>query len=127
VGGGFVSDYKALTIGKNVWISKDKQIQIRSDCQLLIGDNTEIGSEVMFLSDTHEIGDKTKRAGLGKHGNISVGTGCWIGARVTILPNTYLGNGVVIAAGSVVFGTFPDNVMIAGIPAKIKKELNNES
>lgn len=53
---------------------------------------------------------------------IEIGEGCFIGANSIILKGTTLGRNVVVGAGSVVSGTFPDNVIIAGNPAKIIKE-----
>jgi acetyltransferase-like isoleucine patch superfamily enzyme len=54
---------------------------------------------------------------------INVGNNVWIGAKVTLLDGTKIGNNTIVAAGSVVFGEFPDNVLIAGVPAKIKRKL----
>ena len=54
-------------------------------------------------------------------GGVKIGCNCWIGAKVTILDGTEIGNGCVVAAGAVVTGKFPDNVIIGGIPAKILK------
>ncbi|BDZ04334.1 hypothetical protein V3C52_16535 [Escherichia coli] len=47
----------------------------------------------------------------------------WIGENVTILPGACIGNGVVIGANSVVRGEIPNNVIIAGVPAKIVKNI----
>jgi len=52
---------------------------------------------------------------------IIIGDDCWIGAKATILDGTQIGNHCVVAAGAVVKGTFPDNVVIGGVPAKIIK------
>jgi acetyltransferase-like isoleucine patch superfamily enzyme len=41
---------------------------------------------------------------------------------VTILDGTVVGNGCVIAAGAVVVGEFPDNVVIGGVPARVLKQ-----
>ncbi|HCQ3388734.1 TPA: acetyltransferase, partial [Escherichia coli] len=48
------------------------------------------------------------------------------GENVTILPGACIGNGVVIGANSVVRGEIPNNVIIAGVPAKIVKKYNYE-
>lgn len=54
---------------------------------------------------------------------IIIGDNVWVGANAVILPGVKIGNGVVVAAGSVVNCDIPDNVMVAGVPAKIKKQL----
>ena len=48
-----------------------------------------------------------------------IGSGCWIGANAVILPGTVLGRNVVVAAGSVVRGEFPDHCVVGGVPAKM--------
>lgn len=55
-----------------------------------------------------------------------IGERVWIGENVTILPGACIGNGVVIGANSVVRGEIPNNVIIAGVPAKIVKKYNYE-
>ena len=57
------------------------------------------------------------------HKEIIIGDNVWIGANAVILPGVKIGNGVVVAAGSVVNCDVPDNVMVAGVPARIKKQL----
>ncbi len=48
-----------------------------------------------------------------------IGEGCFLGANSIILKGTTLGKNVVVGAGSVASGAFPDNVIIAGNPARI--------
>lgn len=57
------------------------------------------------------------------HKEIKIGDNVWIGAGVIILPGCNIGNNCVIAAGSVVNTDIPNNSMVAGIPAKIKKKI----
>ncbi len=57
---------------------------------------------------------------------VYIGERVWIGENVTILPGACIGNGVVIGANSVVRGEIPNNVIIAGVPAKIVKKYNYE-
>ena len=46
-----------------------------------------------------------------------------IGGKVTITPGVTIGNNVVIASGAVVTKDIPDNTLVAGVPAKVIKEL----
>lgn len=57
-------------------------------------------------------------------GNVTIGNNCMIGSGTIIIPKITIGNNVVIAAGSVVTRDLPDNVMAAGVPAIIKKNLD---
>ena len=43
--------------------------------------------------------------------------------KVTILDGVTIGDNCVIAAGAVVNGSFPDNVVIGGVPAAILKSI----
>jgi virginiamycin A acetyltransferase len=52
---------------------------------------------------------------------IIIGHDVWIGNRVTLLSGTRIGNGAVIAAGSVVSGVIPDYAIVGGNPAKLIK------
>mgnify|MGYP002672982789 FL=1 len=58
-----------------------------------------------------------------QHKEIWIGENVWIGAGAIVLPGCRIGNNCVIAAGSVVCRDIPDNVMVAGVPAKIKKSI----
>lgn len=57
------------------------------------------------------------------HAPVIIGDNVWVGARTVILPGVTIGNNVVIAAGSVVTKDIPDNSLVAGVPAIIKREI----
>ncbi|WP_288567960.1 maltose acetyltransferase domain-containing protein [uncultured Lactobacillus sp.] len=54
---------------------------------------------------------------------VNIGNDVWIGGHSTICPGVTIGNGVVVAAGSVVTKNIPDNVVVGGVPAKIIKKI----
>lgn len=56
-------------------------------------------------------------------GNCTIGDGTSIGTNSTILPNITIGKNCIVAAGAVVTKDIPDNCLVAGVPAVIKKEL----
>jgi len=82
-------------------------VLLNSGCNIhhdtIIGEYAEIGPMVTV----------TGRCKIGKY--------CSLGAAVTLSPNITIGNNVVVAAGSTVINNIPDNCMVAGSPAEIKK------
>lgn len=88
-----------------------------------IGDDTIFGNYVSVHPENHnyERRDIPIRLQGVNHKGIKIGKGCWIGAKATILDGTVIGDGCIVAAGAVVSGVFPDNVIIGGVPAKIIK------
>lgn len=58
-------------------------------------------------------------------GEVTIGNKCWIGDKVTILPNVTIGDSCIIGANSVVNKSFPSYCVIGGIPAKIVRRLIN--
>src|SRR5665647_533822 len=56
---------------------------------------------------------------------IKFGNNVFIGINSIILPGVTIGDNVVIGAGSIVNRDVPDNVVVAGVPAKIIKSLAN--
>lgn len=122
VSGSFVSIGHGIDIGKNVGIGEFAHIGGAGG--VTIGDDTIIGAYLSVHPENHVFFDREKlirEQGVTRKG-VVVGSNCWIGAKVTILDGSHIGNGCVIAAGAVVKGQFPDNVVIGGIPAKILKE-----
>lgn len=94
---------------------------------ITIGRNTDIGSGCKIIdNDFHPLPYSERypveRLGLLKKRPVVIGEGCFLGANSIILKGTTLGKNVVVGAGSVVSGTFPDNVIIAGNPARIIKD-----
>jgi acetyltransferase-like isoleucine patch superfamily enzyme len=122
VSGTFVALGKGITIGSNVGIGEFAHIGGAGGVN--IGDDTIIGSYFSVHPENHNFDDISipiRLQGV-THKGIRVGKGCWIGAKVTLLDGSKVGDGCVIAAGAVVKGEFPDNCVIGGIPAKILKE-----
>lgn len=138
--------YNGVQLGQNVVIGKNTTIECSGSLRFLgkglivgdnvglgshgfygcaggieIGSNTIIGNYVSFHSENHNYKDPNiliKKQGV-SHKGIFVGENCWIGAKATILDGAYIGAGCVVAAGAVVRGCFPENVIIGGVPAKI--------
>ncbi|MCT3430976.1 hypothetical protein EFQ32_09720 [Limosilactobacillus fermentum] len=54
---------------------------------------------------------------------VTIGNDVWIGGKATILPGVTIGDNVVVAAGAVVTKDVPANTIVAGVPARVIKEL----
>ncbi len=83
---------------------------------VLINLNCTIGHNVV-ISEYTELSP-----GVHLSGQTKIGSFTTIGTGAIVIPKINIGNNVVIAAGSVVTKDVPDNVMVAGVPAIIKKE-----
>lgn len=82
-----------------------------------------IGPRVSFFAENHnfsKVVTNIKQQGVSNVG-IKVEDNCWIGSGSIILDGVHLKSGCVVAAGAVVTKSFPANVVIAGVPAKILK------
>jgi hypothetical protein len=86
-----------------------------------IGDDVHTGPYVYITDQNHgyEAVDEVVHVQWPHDVPVRIGTGCWLGTGVVILPGTELGENVVVAAGAVVRGHFPDFCVIAGVPAKV--------
>ncbi|MNB99866.1 putative acetyltransferase EpsM [compost metagenome] len=64
--------------------------------------------------------------GVNISGTVSIGAYSWLGVGAKIANNISVGANVIIAAGATVISDVPNNVMVAGVPAKIKKYVGDE-
>ncbi|WP_434432190.1 sugar O-acetyltransferase [Lactiplantibacillus paraplantarum] len=88
-----------------------------------IGDNVMIGPNVDIYTVNHPLTARGRRANLAQGHPVTIGDDVWIGGRVVITPGVTIGNNVVVAAGAVVTHDVPDNVLVAGVPAKVIRTL----
>lgn len=86
-----------------------------------IGNNVIAGQHVRFHAENHNysvLNTPIRMQGV-SHKGIYIGNDCWLGAGATFLDGSSIGNGCIVAANATVTKTFPDNVIIGGVPAKI--------
>lgn len=89
-----------------------------------IGSNTLIGFNVEITdSDFHDLTPNRRQTGIPKTAKVIIGDNVFIGNNVKILKGTIIGNNTVIANSSIVTKSIPENVIAAGCPAKVIKEL----
>ncbi len=111
---------KNITIGKNVFINSGCRFQDQGG--ITIEDGALIGHNAVLATLNHDFHPQ-KRSDL-HPAPIHIGKNVWLGANVTVLPGTSIGDGAVIAAGSVVTKDIPSNTVAAGVPAKVIRKLD---
>ena len=127
-----------LTVGKNVTIKQGVYIatvdggiiSIGNNCSfnrndmlvshesITIGDNVAVGPNTVFYDHDHIFGASGLKPGF-KTAPIVIEKNCWIGAGVTILKGTHIGEGSVIGAGCIVKGEIPAHSLVTS-----NRELN---
>jgi acetyltransferase-like isoleucine patch superfamily enzyme len=111
-----------IEIGSNVAINRGTKFYppIRvNGIKIILGNNIAIGPQVTFLAAGH---DYRYLSLPDTAASIIVGDHVWIGGNSTILPGVTIGEGAVIAAGSVVVSDVPSYTIVAGVPALPKKK-----
>ena len=112
-----------LIIGSNVDIGN--RFSALSAATITIGDGCLIASDVLITSENHGINPEGGGGYMAQPlvaSPVTIGRGCWIGEKVSIMPGVVLGNKCVVGANSVVTKSFPDYCIIGGIPARIIKK-----
>lgn len=90
---------------------------------ITIGDHVLIGPNCCLTTAEHALDPVQRAAGLEYARPIRIGDNVWIGAGCTVLAGAEIGDNSVIAAGSVVKGKIPPNVVAAGVPCRVLREL----
>lgn len=123
--GPFWCDYGYnIEIGKNFF--SNHNLVILDAAKVEIGDNVFVGPNCGFYTSGHPILAEERNAGLEYALPIRIGDNVWIGADVHILPGVTIGANAIIGAGSVVNKDVPDNVIAAGNPFKVIREISEE-
>lgn len=95
-------------------------------CPITIGDNCMFGPNCQLYAATHPVEPVKRNSGMEFGKPITIGDNVWFGGSVVITPGVTLGNNVVVAAGSVVTKSFPDNVVLGGNPARIIRTVDED-
>lgn len=129
----------ALSIGRNTVVRANSYISARrgrvaigafanlghgswvgGQGEIVIGEWLLCGPHVVIISSNHDFrGPLPYATTTEEAGRITIGASVWLGANSTVLAGSSIGDGAVIAAGSVVRGEIPEFAIAAGNPAVV--------
>lgn len=109
----------------------DKEVFINFGCTFLdqggitIEDGVFIGPGAKILTEGHP--EQPEIRHMLQTQPVVIRRKAWIGAGAMILPGVTVGENAIVAAGAVVTKDVPDNTIVAGMPARIVRNINNKS
>lgn len=137
VGQPFLCDY-----GRNIYLGSNVSINMNCtfvDCnKITVGDHVLIASNVQLYTAAHPVELAKRLTPDWNPGSeqyfcrtyalpITIGSGCWLGGGVIVLPGVSIGDGCVIGAGSVVTKDIPANSLAVGNPCHVIRRINEKA
>lgn len=116
--------------GKNIFVGKDfianYNVTILDIGKVTIGNNVWIGPNTLITTVGHPISPEGRKKHLAFQKPITIGNNVWIGGNVAILPGITIGDNSVVGAGAVVTKDVPADCVVAGVPAKIVRKIEEK-
>lgn len=116
-----------IIIGNNCNIGG--QAHITAINRIVIGNNVLMGTKVLITDNAHgeftaeQLDIAPFERPLYSKGAVIIDDNVWIGEKASIMPGVHIGKGAIVAANSVVTHDVPPYSMVAGVPAKVIKQL----
>ena len=111
----------SCNIGEHTHITAINKITIGNGLltgrYVYIGDNSHGGLSI------EEANIPPIKRQLKSKGEVEIGNHVWIGDKATVLAGVHIGDNVIVAANAVVLSDVPSNSIVAGVPAKVVKQL----
>lgn len=109
-------------LGKFVYANFN--LTLVDDTHIYIGDYTMLGPNVVIATAGHPVYPQLRRQAYQYNFPVRIGSNCWLGAGVIVLPGVTIGNDTVIGAGSVVTKDIPSGVVAVGNPCKVLRPIS---
>ena len=116
-----------ILIGDNCWFGADNHIT--ANLRIEIGDNVLTGKRVTISDNNHgnsereTLGQAPRLREIVSKGPVRIGNNVWIGENSVVLSGVTIGDGAIIAAGSIVTKDVPPYAIVGGNAAKVLKNL----
>jgi maltose O-acetyltransferase len=118
----FFCDYGAhISLGAGAYVNMN--CVFLDPAPIVIGEQAFLGPAVQLYTATHPIDAATRVAGPEYALPIAIGARSWIGGGTIVCPGVTIGENTTIGAGSVVTRNIPANVVAAGNPCRVMREL----
>ena len=121
----FYCDY-GFNISIGEYFFSNYNLVILDIAPVKIGDNVMFGPNVSLYTAGHPIHPVSRNSGYEYGLPITIGDNVWLGGNVAVTPGVTIGENTVIGAGSVVVKDIPANVVAAGNPCRVVREIKEE-
>ncbi len=119
----FYTDFgRNIRVGKNVFINTCCTFMDRGG--ITLEDSVLIAPKVNLVTTGHPIDPDTRRDMISRP--IVIKKNAWLGIGVSVMPGVTIGENSIITAHAVVTKDIPDNVIAAGLPAKIIRTIDSK-
>ncbi|MEQ8197220.1 MAG: sugar O-acetyltransferase [Clostridiaceae bacterium] len=121
----FHCDYgKNIEIGNNFFANYN--CTMLDVGKIIIGNNLQFAPNVSLYTAGHPLHPDSRNSGYEYGISITIGDNVWLGGNVVVNPGIHIGNNVVVGSGSVVTKDIPDNMIAAGNPCRVIREVTEE-
>ena len=114
---------KHVHFGRNIYANFN--LTLVDDTHIYVGDYTMLGPNVVIATAGHPILPQLRKQGYQYNAPVHIGSNCWIGAGVIMVPGVTIGDNTVVGAGSIVTKDIPADVVAAGNPCKVLREIGD--
>lgn len=113
-----------ITLGKNFYANFG--CILLDPGEIIIGDNVLFGPRVSIYTARHAYDAKERAAGACFAKTVKIGNNVWVGGGVHMDHGITIGDNTIIGAGSVITRDIPANVVAAGAPCRVIREIRED-
>lgn len=113
-----------ITLGKNFYANFG--CVMLDPGEIIIGDNVLFGPRVSIYTSRHAFNAQERAAGACYAKPVKIGNNVWVGGGVHMDHGITIGDNTVIGAGSVITRDIPSNVVAAGVPCRVIREITED-
>ncbi len=106
-----------IVIGNRVLFNRNCMVTCRG--KIIIGDSCVFGPNTIIYDHDHKYDQNGYCSNDYVLSPVVIEKGCWIGANVTILKGTYIGEGSIIGAGTVLRGSIPPHSLVVSLSREL--------